>query len=310
MREKVRNLKSGGCLGIVATGSPVEPERMKRSVAELERRGYRVKMPLDPSRDYARYDHGFANGSPRERAEAVMTLVTDPEVDVVLTARGGYGALDTLPLLDFEVIRSAGKVIIGMSDATALLLAWFGRAKLPAVHGAAAATAFPDAAQDEAAARSADALVSLLEGSSPTREFQCQALRNGQGQGPVIAGNLTMLTCLLGTPFDVSYDGAILVVEEVGDKPFQLHRSFVQLKLAGKLDKLAGLVLGRFSRCEANHGPSVDDVIRFVVDDIVGAASFPILRGLEFGHWGENQPLVLGSTGKIEQSRFEVEDPI
>ena len=126
MREKVRNLKSGGCLGIVATGSPVEPERMKRSVAELERRGYRVKMPLDPSRDYARYDHGFANGSPRERAEAVMTLVTDPEVDVVLTARGGYGALDTLPLLDFEVIRSAGKVIIGMSDATALLLAWFG----------------------------------------------------------------------------------------------------------------------------------------------------------------------------------------
>ena len=175
------------------------------------------------------------------------------------------------------------------------------------MHGAAAATAFPDSRESADARRSADSLIELIQNPSVRLKRSMRVLREGTARGKIIAGNLTMLTTLLGTPWDIEYDGVILVLEEVGDSPFQVHRSFTQLKLAGKLDSLAGLVLGRFSRCEATHGPNVEEVIRSVVDDIL-APDFPVLDGLAFGHWGENIALPLGCEARIDGEIFEVSE--
>ena len=141
--------------------------------------------------------------------------------------------------------------------------------------------------------------------------FKCRELRSGVGKGPIICGNLTMLTTLLGTPWDPNYSGAILVLEDVGDAPFRIHRSLTQLKHAGKLDNLSGLVFGRFSRCEAKHGPSVDDVIDMVVNELLQDFTYPIIRNLEFGHWGENQALAIGVNAQIENNVLKIlESPL
>ena len=307
----VRTLPTKGTIGVLATGSPVEPNRLEIALAEIRRRGFQLEIPLDPSAYYADYRFGFANGSADERARAFMSLVENPSVDAIITARGGYGTLDILPRIDFGKIHAAKKVVVGMSDATALLVQCVSKAGIFSVHGPAVATAFADAATSEDAARSADALLCLLSDPSYRFASDLEVIRAGGGEGRIIAGNLTMLLTLLGTPYDIDYRGVILVLEEVGDAPFKIHRAFTQLKLAGKLDELAGLVFGRFSKCEAKFGPTVDEVIALLVSDILRGSSYPVLRGLKFGHWGENLPLPLGCYARIKDQRFEVlESPL
>ncbi len=129
------------------------------------------------------------------------------------------------------------------------------------------------------------------------------------GQGPLLAGNLSVLTTLLGTPWDVDYSGAVLVVEEVGESPFRVERSLKHLALAGKFDSLAALVFGRFSRCEAAHGPAVDEVIERFAQFC--PAKFPVVSGLPVGHWGENQPLPLGCAAEVVNDCFRLlESPV
>lgn len=309
--QKSIALAPGGIVGVASTGSPVHPDRYAAGVAELERRGYRVRAPLDPSAYYGDYRHGFSNGSAEERTDALLELLADPAVHVILTARGGYGALDILPRLDFDRVAAARKLIVGMSDATVLLVNAPQRAGIASVHGPALGTAFADAAQDSAALESIERLLALLTDPAHRASASCTVLRDGTGEGPLLVGNLSVLTTLLGTPWDVDYDGRVLVIEDVGEKPFRIHRALLQLALAGKLKALAGLVFGRFARCDAPHGPNVDGVIRLVLDDILAAASYPVLSGLELGHWGANLPLPVGCRASIHEGRIEVlEAPI
>lgn len=309
--QKIRALSKGGTVGVLATGSPVEPQRLKQSCKVLESFGYQLRMPLDPSKYYADYTYGFTNGSPQMRAEAFMSLIEDPEVDVLLSARGGYGSLDLLPLLDFKKIGAAKKLIVGMSDATVLLLQSIGPGGIPAVHGPGLATSFPGSESSEEDARSVTSLLNLLSEPDYLPSYRVETLREGEAEGPVIAGNLSMLLSVLGTPYDVSYDGAILVLEEVGDAPFQIHRAFTQLKLAGKFDSLGGLVLGRFSKCEAKQGPNVDQVITELLGGILLDTSFPVVSKLPFGHWGENQAIALGCKARVKGEEFQIlESPL
>ena len=309
--NKARVVKPGDTIGVVATGSPLHPDRFALGRSELERRGFHLKVPLHPGEYYGKYDHGFTNGSPAERAAGLMSLLIDDSVSAILTARGGYGVLDILPLLDYEILAASKKLIIGMSDVTALLVQSVTQAKIPAIHGPGIGTSFADYTTDPAARKSVDALLNVL--SDPSYRFTAttEVLREGEGEGPILAGNLSMFTALLGTPYDADYRGAVLVLEDVGEAPFHVHRALTQLKLAGKLDSLAALVFGRFSRCEAKHGPTVDEVITTSVHAMFAGSTYPLVRGLEFGHWGENQPLPLGCRARVRGNQFSLlESPV
>lgn len=301
----VRSLKPGGCIGVVPPGSPLSPERFAAGIAEIERRGYTVKCPLDPTEFYGRYDHGFASASPAARADALMALVDDEEVDTILTVRGAYGTLDILPLLDFERIRSAKKAITGCSDVTALLLQCAARAQIPAIHGPTLGSSFADSTAQVEASESVDALLAVLTDPDYRVEQSCKVLRSGSAQGPILAGNLTMLVTLLGTPWDVAYDGAVLVIEDVGEAPYRIHRAMTQLRLAGKLRVLSGLVIGRFARCTAAQGPTVEEVFEMVVRDMLDGAEYPVFAGLESGHYGKNIPLGIGCTAQLDDGIFK-----
>ena len=310
--RKLRTVEQGATIGVVASGSPVEPTRFAQGRRALEERGYKLEIPYDPCKHYASNEF-FANGSRLERIEALMSLVRNKDVAAIFTARGGYGTSDLLSMMDFEELAASQKAIVGLSDVTVLLMALVSQAKLYAVHGPAFATSIAQSAISGNAEdlRSVDSLFSLLSDADYLPEYQCQEIRSSQGEGPLIGGNLSMLTTLIGTPWDMSYNGAILVLEEVGDAPFRIHRCLSHLKYAGKLDNLAGLVFGRFSRCEAQHGPGVDQVIENIVEQHLKDSKFPILKGFSFGHWGENQALALGCRARIENELLKViESPL
>jgi muramoyltetrapeptide carboxypeptidase len=138
-----------------------------------------------------------------------------------------------------------------------------------------------------------------------------ERLRVGRGEGPIIAGNLSVLVSLLGTPWDVDYAGAVLVLEEVGEPPYKLHRMFLQLAQAGKLDSLSALCLGRFHNCTGKHGPGTDDVFAMLVKDILKTTKYPVIKGLPIGHYGENQPLPVGCRAVVENDTLTVlESPL
>ena len=311
LEKKLAPLARGATIGLLAVSAPLSEERWQLGISTLESLGYKWKAPIDPTLAYGKLDHGFTVAGAAERTKAVYELLQDRQVAAILAVRGAYGSLDVLPRLDLEQIRAGGKTLIGSSDISVLLMQFAFRAGIPAIHGPCLGDLFADYATKPEAKESVDALLGLL--SDPKYNFSQRliSLRAGSGRGPLIASNLTMLLSLLGTPWDIDYQGAVLVVEDVGEPPFRVHRAFTQLKLAGKLSRLAGLVFGRFAKCETAHGPTIDDVMKMVAEDIAGSTSYPILKGLEAGHWGKNFPLPLGCMVEIDGDKFALaESPL
>ena len=311
LEKKLVRLAPGATIGLLAVSAPLSAERWKLGTSTLESLGYKWKAPIDPTLSYGKKDHGFTVASAADRTKAIYELLHDRQVSALLAVRGAYGSLDVLPRLDLEQVRAAGKTLIGSSDISALLMQFAFRAGVPAVHGPCVGDLFADYNAKPEAKESVDALFGLL--SNPEYKFtqRLTSLRDGSGRGPIIASNLTMLLTLLGTPWDIDYQGAVLIVEDVGESPFRVHRAFTQLKLAGKLSRLAGLVFARFAKCESSNGPTIDEVMEMITNDIAGSTGYPILKGLDAGHWGKNMPLPLGCAAEINGDTFAlVESPL
>lgn len=308
-RSKLKKLKAGSKVAIFAPGSPTNPELLSKGIEALRQRGFEVMCSENPSASYVSYEHGFCSQSAARRAQVLMEAIEDETVDAVLAARGGYGTQHILDLIDYQKIAQARKPIVGYSDVTALLAAVNFKTGLPTIHGATVATEFSSA--DLCANSSVESLLSLVSDENYRLRSRLEVLRRGAGEGRIIAGNLTMLITLLGTPYDGSYDGAILVLEEVSEAPYRVHRMLTHLRQAGKLSKLSGLVFGRFSASKSNYGPGIDEVLASSVGEMLAESHFPVLKGFDFGHLGTNYALPLGCRARIVDETFELlESPL
>lgn len=309
--KKLTALADGSTIGLLVTGSALSPERWEKGLRTLEKLGFKWKSPIDPTAAYGKNDHGFASASAMDRTKALYELLQDSSVGALLAVRGAYGSLDILPRLDMEHVRASGKTLIGFSDVSVLLQQFAFRAQIPAIHGAVLGSSFADYESDESAKESVSLLFRLLQDPSYRFSQSLTPVREGHARGRLIVSNLTMLLSLLGTPWDIDFQGAILVLEEVGDAPFRVHRALTQLKLAGKFDKIAGVIFARFSKCVAPHGPTIEDVFQLFAKEMTANSKFPILSGLELGHWGMNVPLPIGCLAEIDGARFAVaESPL
>lgn len=298
-------------IGIFAPASPAGTEVVDAGLAYLKGMGYSCQTEQKLDQESYQIEHGFACGAALERAKAFNDLLTNKKVAALIASRGGYGAIDLLPLIDFELVRQERKLIIGYSDVSALLLAIYQLTDLACIHGASLAVEFAQASANAEAAKSVVHLMQLVSDTKYRPEYDLQILRSGNAQGPIIATNLSILMSLMGTPWEPSLDDAILVVEEVGEAPYRVQRMLTQLSFAGKLDRLAGLVFGRFSVCEVKAGPTIDQVLQRSVKGILKNTSFPIAWQLAVGHNGENLPLALGCMAKINGTKLTMlESPI
>lgn len=268
---KPTRLRPGDVVGVVAPAGVVDEERLGSGVRVLEGWGLRVVVG-----DAALARVNYLAGTDAARAADLRRMLDAPEVRAVFCARGGYGSQRLVPDLDFLRLARDPKILVGYSDATALLAA--------AVAAGAVAFHGPMVASDVArglSPRSADHARALLfdpdyrwEAEVPTR------IRPGRAAGRLVGGCLSVLVTTLGTPWELDTRDAILFLEDVHEMPYRIDRMLTHLRQAGKLDRVAGVVFGTMAACRPWDGVTAVDVVR----DCFAAAPYPVALGLPAGH--------------------------
>jgi muramoyltetrapeptide carboxypeptidase len=272
---------------LIAPSGPFDVALFERGVERLRQRYEVVYDPAITERT------GFLAGSDARRLAELQAALDDPEASCLLAARGGYGATRLLDRLEPERVRAARKLLIGFSDITALHALW-ARAELGSVHGPMTAGL---GAMDEAELAR---WVAAVEAGPAEGFTDLIGLRGGRTQGRLLGGNLTVLCALLGTPYLPAFDGAVLFLEDVGERPYRVDRMLTSLDQAGVLARLAGVVLGGFTAAT----PGTDGVsAEQVLEERLGRLPIPVLRGLPAGHLEGNRVLHLGSLVELDADR-------
>ena len=275
-------------IGIVAPASPFDQDIFNRGLNILESMGFRTVVP-----DEVFEKNGYLAGSDALRAKLVERLFKDPSVNAIVCAKGGFGCLRILPLLDFDVMRENPKVFIGLSDITALLAAITARSGLVTFHGPVVTTLAeaPEFTRHSLmAAISTDTHLEVTPGNAVT-------IKSGNARGPVIGGNLTTLCHLLGTPFEPNFDNHILLLEDRGEAHYRIDRMLFQMKLAGCFEGIAGLILGSFKECGALDG--IYQIFQEQFQDL----QIPILAGFDIGHGKQNMTIPFGMAATLDADK-------
>jgi muramoyltetrapeptide carboxypeptidase len=262
-------------VALVAPASPFVPSDFQQGVQELERLGF---VPVYDDRVFER--EAIVAGSAEHRARLLAEAWGSAEVDVLLAVRGGYGSVETLPLLSSAGTAVTDKAFVGYSDVTSVHTWLTCHVGVTSVHG-------PMVEGRLAAGPSAydvDSFVGSLS-AQPLGELApegVEVLMPGEATGPLFGGTLTQLTASLGTPFTFTPpSGHVLLLDEVGERPYRIRRMLVQLKLAGLLARAAAIVIGQLPRCEEPTGlVSARAVFADVLRDFRG----PVLIGFPTGH--------------------------
>lgn len=278
-------LQQGDTIGVAAPASPFDEASFKQGVHILESMGFVVKV----TEEIFKKD-GYLAGSDQERAGLLMALFEDTAIRAIFCARGGFGSMKILPFLDFKTIADNPKILVGFSDITALALAIYDRSNMTSLHGPLVTTLKQGSPKTVAELKSALSALRppVLKPSIP------RVLHPGQATGPVLGGNLATLTHLMGTPYEPSLDGALLFLEDRGEPLYRIDRMLSQLRLAGRLDAVSGLILGTFEDC--GHPDDVYHLFSQTFSD----KNLPILGGFDFGHGPENVALPIGPEATLD----------
>jgi len=280
MTDQIRppRLRESARIGVVSPAYWLEPERLQRAGTVFENLGYEMVY----GKSTTLKDNIYA-GSPQARAADVMAMFTDPSIDMILCARGGYGGNRMLPLLDYGVIQQNPKIFTGYSDITGSLTSIAQHAGLVTFHGPMLTTFGTETVQ-----YNLDTMQHVMSGKpnvridSP-RDCRARVLRSGVAKGPAWGGNLMLLSNRLGTPDQLDTRGAIVFIEEVGEKLYALDRLLVHLKNSGSLDQINGLIVGELaemSDTDVPFGKTTDEIVFDVCCDF----DFPILSNFPCGH--------------------------
>jgi muramoyltetrapeptide carboxypeptidase len=304
---KPARLAAGQTIGIASPASPPnEPESLRFAMETVASLGFKVKPAAHL---FAR--NGYLAGDDATRAADLNELFADDEVDAIFCARGGYGASRLLPLLDYDAIRAHPKVILGYSDITSLLLAIQHKTGLVTFHG-------PIAAQSFSAYTLAEFKKVLFAPQPPLSLGAVPPFEGGEGrvektnrlttifpgktQGRLLGGNLSLVAHLTGTPYMPDLAGAILFLEDVGEAVYSIDRMLTQLWLAGSLQKLAGIVFGKFSEMRASEWIQ-NRILEDVLAERSRALGIPTLSGLMIGHIEDQTTLPLGCQVELDADR-------
>lgn len=308
MKQQFSPLKRGDVIGLASISAPLHPDALRRGKEGLLALGYKVSEAFDASAAYGTKRFMFSAESAEVRARGLEQLFADPQVKLVLATRGAYGAMEILPKLNYDLIAKFPKPFVGFSDVTAALCAVFRKTGMTTYHGPALMSLFPDPTKETSEQQaSRQAFFDFFSGAKSDillgKTWQ-QIAGPVKGEGRLIGGNLSVLQSLLATPWEPELKGSILFFEEVGETPHRLHRMLLQLKLAGKLSALSGIIIGDLKNCthSSGLGPTVEDVIK----DLLSDATYPVIRGSHFGHGATNLVLPIGAQVKIENGRLVI----
>ncbi|MHB9144785.1 MAG: S66 peptidase family protein [Symbiobacteriia bacterium] len=287
---KPKALRPGDLVALASPAGPSTAATVEPMAAQLEAWGFRVRVAAHA---YSRW--GYLGGTDAERAQDLNDLFRDPEVRAIFAVRGGYGVTRILPYLDLDAVRRDPKAVIGFSDITALHLA-LARVGVISFHGPVA---------DVAGKRRSDYSLGWLQRAltapeplgtvgNPPDGPTLYTLRSGRASGPLVGGNLTLITAVMGTPYEIETAGSILLMEDVEEAPYRIDRMLTQLLLAGKLEQVRGIVFGEPVGLEDPEADLPTLSLDEVLADRLGPLGIPVLVGFAAAHGFYRATLPLG----------------
>jgi muramoyltetrapeptide carboxypeptidase len=298
-------LRPGDTVGMVAPASNAyEPEEIRIAIETMEQYGFKVLLGKHINAQY-----GYLAGKDKERAEDINEMFRRPDIRGIVTFSGGYGCSRLLPFLDYDLIRQNPKVLVGHSDITALLIGIYQKTGLIGFHGSSGLTGVGDYAiagfrQAIMNAGKIGRVAAPPSGNEAVdRDNRLVSIVPGRATGQLIGGNLTLVTNLLGSPYEPDTRGKILFLEDVGEEPYRIDRMLTQLWLAGKLQEAAGIALGHFKDCVPKEfQPSFYQTLSLeqVLRDRFEPLGIPTLYNLMFGHIKENAVLPIGAIATLD----------
>ena len=299
---KPKVLKKGSCIGVIALSSPASLKEVELSRKKIEELGFRVKMGKSC---YAR--RGYLSGCDALRASDINLMFQDKEVDAIFCLRGGYGAIRILDLIDYKAIKNNPKIFVGYSDITAIHIAINQKCKLITFHG-------PMVSSDMIPIFDDFAKKSLIKAITQTQPLGImknpegkliKRLVGGKTKGEIVGGNLSVIASTIGTSYEIDTRGKILFLEDIDEKPYNIDRMLMQLKLAGKLKDAKGFVLGNWKDCNADLGKEsllVEETFR----ELIAPLDKPTIYNLSAGHCKEMITLPLGARVRLDADKREL----
>jgi len=297
MMRKPAPLRRGDVIGVVSPAAAVDEANLRAGVQLLEQAGFRVRLGTATLAKA-----GYLAGSDGERLADLDEMFRNPEVRAIIAARGGYGSGRLLPRID-PAMAARAKIFVGHSDLTYLLNDLVQRAQLVTFHG-------PMVAGLHARPEAAAALLAMLSGDRVGWHQQAQAVvQPGMAEGLLVGGSLSVIVSMLGTAWALETRDRLLFLEDVNEKPYRIDRMLTQLRQAGALDGVAGVIFGEMPGCTAGNDERV--TVRDVIAEAFANVSYPVAFGLPSGHGAGTLTLPLGVRARLAGERLTLlESPL
>jgi muramoyltetrapeptide carboxypeptidase len=291
-------LKPGDTIGIVAPAGFINAEKALTCIRVLQEWGYQVKKGKTLESNSANY----FSGTDEERLEDLQAMLDDDGVNAILCARGGYGTSRIIDQLSFRKFKKSPKWIIGFSDITVLHAHINRNCKIATLHAPMVAAFNDEGYMNEYVL----SLKNTMEGKPAAYQTVPHTFNNkGKAEGPLVGGNLALIAHLIGTRSELKTRGKILFLEDLGEHLYSIDRMFVQMKRSGKLDDLAGLIIGGFTDMKDTDRP-FGKTINELIHDQVKDYKYPICFGFPVSHDKENYALKTGLVYKLSVGKTEV----
>ncbi len=299
-------LKAGDLVSLIAPSGPVNEERLQRAVNNLESQGFRVDVG---KHILAQYGHNA--GTDEQRLHDLHAAFAQPESKAVWCIRGGDGAYRLLPKINYHLVAQNPKLVIGYSDITALLQAFFVQLGLVGIHGPIAASSATDFANfwpDLSAIAQEGGKGYTMKGDEQT-----SSLVEGVAAGVLVGGNLSLLAALAGTPYAMDAKDKLVFIEDVGEEPRRIDRMLSTLRQACRLEEAAGIILGQWVGCECDIDPENEGnclnrtlPLRTILTDHTAHLGIPVLYNFPFGHGNKLCSFPVGIRAQMNTEKASV----
>ncbi len=304
---KPKFLKVGDTIGVIAPGTAVsDPEDLARAKEALDFFGLKMKLGKNVAKG-----SGYKSRTISERTDDLHTMFADKEVNAVFCIRGGYGSPQILDRIDYDLIKKNPKIFLGYSDITALHLAIHKFSNLITFHGPVLLSGF-SAYTLGYFQKAIFSALPIGEISNPSTKnsirnvHPVRTVKSGKAKGNLFGGNLSLISNLMGTPYEIDTKDKILFLEDVGEEPYRLDRMLIQLKLAKKLQCTKGVILGECKDCNFDGLQSSrawDSTLGEIIDSVFTDINVPVFSGLTIGHTSDQATLPLGVEAEMDADR-------
>ena len=289
---KPNALKSGALVGVISPSSSISELQYKKLLENFVVLGLKLVQST-----HLRAHNGFLAGTDEQRIEDLHAMYQNPKISAIICARGGYGATRLLDQIDYSIIAAHPKPLIGYSDITALLLAFYKNCGHVGFNGPVGVSTFNEYTLSNFNAVLTNGEKIKLAPNTPN------IIVPGKSSGRLIGGNLSLLVSMIGTRHDPSWKDHILFIEEVSESTYRIDRMLTQLRSSGKLRGVKGIALGNFTKGDTLPGDpnfKYSIALNEVFHDRLGDLGIPVLAGFSFGHEEDNATLPIGILASLD----------